>query len=464
MINTQRREKGQVIVIVAIAFVIILGFVGLAIDAGMVYSDRRFAQNAADAAALAGASVAALDFENNQVYLAGWDCSNGSLISTLQTAVQAAIGRAGDNTFIVDTDLSDWNGVNALCNNGTIAEEKYADITVRIRTVTPTIFVRFLFPEDLVSEVEAVARVRPRQPAMAGYAIAAMWNCAEDGDENLGISGGGNSGGVESFDGGMFINSTERAGNCCGIDAPNSSGAIGIAAEAPYSISSVGTCNYAGEDNLTPSPITTNYNGGHELADPLSGLAMPTCTGNADTNGYTVDGQTYDFGPGNINGNALNNGGLLAPGIYCISGDVRISGQQGLEAYNVVLYFIDGGLSFTGQAGMTLTGPTAGMCSNTDSSAAPSCTDDYQNMAIIAARNNTSIFQVKGNGGSAVNGMIYVIGGSVEARGGGSTPGETEVFGQVIASKVYGNGNGSFRVTYQETRTFEKPTNIELNK
>jgi len=353
MIIKNPKEQGQVIIIVAIAFVIILGFVGLAIDAGMVYSDRRFAQNAADAAALAGASVAALEFENNQIYLASWDCNNGSLISTLQTAVQAAIGRAGDNTFVVDTDLSDWNGVNALCNNGTIAEDKYADITVRIRTVTPTTFVRLLFPEDLVSEVEAVARIRPRQPALAGYAIAAMWNCAEDGEENLGIVGGGNSGGVESFDGGIFINATESSGSCCGIEPPSSEGAIGIVAEPGFAISSVGACSYAGEENLSPSPITTNYNGGHEIGDPLSGLPMPTCTGSADTNGYTVDGQTYDFGPGNISGNALKNGGTLAPGIYCISGDVGLSGQETLEAYNVVLYFIDGGLGFTGQGGIT---------------------------------------------------------------------------------------------------------------
>jgi Flp pilus assembly protein TadG len=465
MIQTKPGEKGQVIIIIAVAIIILLGFTGLAIDAGMVYSDRRFAQNAADAAALAGAAEAALDFENQYIYLAGWDCNNSNLLSSLQTAVQAAINRAGDNTFVVDTDMSDWNGVNALCHNGVNTEDKYADITVRITTVTPTTFVGLLFPDDLVSEVEAVARVRPRQPALAGFAIASMWNCSEDGDENVGVSGGGNSGGVESFDGGIFINSTESAsGGCCGLEPPTSTGAIGIRAEDPFSISSVGSCEYDGEDKITPSPITTNYNGGAQLGDPLSGLAMPSCTGSADTNGYTIDSQTYDYGPGNISGSNLSHGGTLAPGIYCITGDVTLSGQETLEAYNVVLYFIDGGLRFTGQGGMSLTAPIDGECSDTDSSASPSCTDTYQNIAIIAARDNTSTIEVRGNGGNAITGMIYALSAIVQARGGGSDPSETEVTGQIIASKIYGDGNGSFKVTYEESRTYEKPTNIELNK
>jgi hypothetical protein len=430
----------------------------------MVYSDRRFAQNAADAAALAGASEAALTLENQHIYVSSWNCNSNRLLTTLQSAVTASIYRAGDNTFVIDTDMTDWNGVNALCNNGSAVEDKYADITVRIRTTTPTTFVGLLFPDDLVSEVEAVARIYPRQPTLAGFAIASMWNCSSNGGNNIGITGGGNSGGVESFNGGMFINTTEGPGGCCGIDAPTSSGAIGIRAETGFSISSVGSCSYNNQPKISPSPITTGYNGGAQLGDPIAGLAMPTCTGNAATSGFTVGGQTYNFGPGNITGAALSNGGTLAPGIYCITGDVSLSGQRRIDAYNVVLYFINGGLRFTGNGGMTLTGPTTGMCSPTASTASPACTEDYQNFALIAARNNTSNLEVRGNGGNAIDGLVYAVASTVKARGGGTTPEETNVVGQIIASKIEGNGNGSFKVTYQETRTHQKPTTIDLNK
>lgn len=45
-------EAGQTVVIVALMFTLLLGFVGLAIDGGRFYAERRFLQNAADAAAM----------------------------------------------------------------------------------------------------------------------------------------------------------------------------------------------------------------------------------------------------------------------------------------------------------------------------------------------------------------------------------------------------------------------------
>jgi len=48
-------ETGQALVQVAIMLVVLLGFVALAIDVGMIYAERRHMQNAADAGALAGA-------------------------------------------------------------------------------------------------------------------------------------------------------------------------------------------------------------------------------------------------------------------------------------------------------------------------------------------------------------------------------------------------------------------------
>ena len=56
MFTYKKNERGQAIVIIAVVFIVLLGFAGLAIDAGMVYSDRRNAQNAADASSLAGAA------------------------------------------------------------------------------------------------------------------------------------------------------------------------------------------------------------------------------------------------------------------------------------------------------------------------------------------------------------------------------------------------------------------------
>ena len=50
-------ERGQSLVFIAIFMVALIGILALAIDGGLGYSKRRQAQNAADAAALAGADA-----------------------------------------------------------------------------------------------------------------------------------------------------------------------------------------------------------------------------------------------------------------------------------------------------------------------------------------------------------------------------------------------------------------------
>lgn len=56
-----RKESGQTLVHVALMMVVLLGFLALAIDVGLLYSERRRMQNAADAGALAGAREICLE-------------------------------------------------------------------------------------------------------------------------------------------------------------------------------------------------------------------------------------------------------------------------------------------------------------------------------------------------------------------------------------------------------------------
>ena len=51
----KKSEKGQALVLIVLAAMGLFGFAALSIDGGMVFSDRRHAQNAADTAALAAA-------------------------------------------------------------------------------------------------------------------------------------------------------------------------------------------------------------------------------------------------------------------------------------------------------------------------------------------------------------------------------------------------------------------------
>ena len=57
----KQTERGQIVVIVALVMTILVAMVGVVIDGGMAWTNRRQVQNAADSAALAGARVLGLD-------------------------------------------------------------------------------------------------------------------------------------------------------------------------------------------------------------------------------------------------------------------------------------------------------------------------------------------------------------------------------------------------------------------
>ena len=89
MIN-KSTEKGQALIIIALAAVVLFGFAALAIDGSTAFSDRRHAQNAADTAAMAGALTYA---------------RKGNDIAAIK---DAATGRATNNEY---TD----NGSGSAC-------------------------------------------------------------------------------------------------------------------------------------------------------------------------------------------------------------------------------------------------------------------------------------------------------------------------------------------------------------
>jgi hypothetical protein len=172
----QSSEKGQVLVLIVLAMVVLLGFTALAVDGGMVYSDRRHAQNSGDASSLAGGSAAALTLENSDITYGDWNCSNAAIGDARDNAEAAAIDRAGDNGFGIDHDVSDNHGVITSCGEEDHGAwtEKFIDVTTEISTTTPTSFAHFVYSGKLQSRIKAVTRVRPRMSLGFGNSIVAL--------------------------------------------------------------------------------------------------------------------------------------------------------------------------------------------------------------------------------------------------------------------------------------------------
>jgi len=438
-------ERGQAIYLIAIGIVAMMGFTALSIDGGRLYAERRQAQNAADAAAFAAAFGIIEETDNS---------TGASMAAASAAGMDSANGNGYDNDGVTNTVTINYPPMNYANNpdDDIYAEgpNKMEYVQVKIWKKVDTSLIQFVYEGPTELEVEAIARVVDADPDILGNAIVAMSNC--DGSEVIGVTGGGVSGGVQAFNGGIFVNASDD-GSCCALDPPNN----GYGITSDVSIASVASCDYSGETMMSPVPIETMVNNGKKVGDPLGHLPEPQCTANGTKVGNTLYPGYYSKGTefsGEIN---------LEPGIYCIDDAVKLSGNETITGYGVVLYFMDkGSLAIVGNGGYTLTAPNDSNCLGTEGDPTASCT--YKGITIFVTRTNTRDFDVRGNGSLAAQGMIYALNATVQAKGGGTDPDETEVTGQIICARILGNGNGSFKVTYDDDWTYNVPPLIELAK
>ncbi len=424
-------ENGQAIVLIVLAMVALLGFTALAIDGGRLYSERRHAQNSADAASLAGALQKA-NKQPDQVVLEAV-LSSAAINGYTSSQVSGEIGGPFTDLF-----------------------GKYYLITTTITSTIEATLAQFVYNGPLQNRVQAVAKVYQSQPALPGYAIIAMnTNCGNE--PLIGVAGGGNSGGVETFLGGMFLNSPTSSSKCP-LNPPSSANPTYIWAHDGKMISSVGSTNYSGSSKIIPAPIETGVNLGESIPDPLAELPEPQCSGNGSVD---KSSSPWVYSPGTFQAKDIGPG-FYQPGIYCMDGTVKLSGNESLEGDGVVFYFMNGGLQNTGNGGIRLTAPNSSNCLGSSGQPTASCT--YSGIAIFVARNNSSTIDVRGNGGDAIHGLIYGLNTTVQAKGGGQNPEETQVVGQIIAKSVVNAGNGSLKVTYNENEIYWKSPSLSLNK
>ena len=175
-----QNESGQVMVFLALVFVVLLGFAALAIDGGMLFSDRRHAQNAADASSLAGGSGAAYYMRLHNVNYNAFVCGTSGATNTASAAETAAITHAALNDYVIDNDITDNHGVTVDCaiNDLGSYEDKHLDITTKITRDTSSNFAHLIYDGPLRNEVEAIARIYPPAPLAFGKAIIALNNSA----------------------------------------------------------------------------------------------------------------------------------------------------------------------------------------------------------------------------------------------------------------------------------------------
>ncbi len=436
-ITKHRGEEGQVLAFLAIVLVVLLGFAALALDGGMLFSDRRDAQNAADSASLAGGSAAAYYMRTNNINYNAFICGTSGTLSTEASAEIEAINRAASNDYVIDNDLSDKHGVSVNCEIVDMGSylDKYFDVTTKITRDTTTNFAQLVYDGPLRNEVEAVTRVYPPAPIAFGKAIIALNDSACSGNSNGVIFSGTSTTTVTG--GGVWSNGC-LTGNGSSFNVTVNYGGVGFAG------SSTGTLT-----NINPAPEYIPST----LPDHSTIVGEPDCSGLPNRTVPNTGNATLE--PGNYN-KIKWTGGILTmnPGLYCItdSQGMDISGGE-LAGDGVTIFLEDGGVTINGNVSpVDLRAPEE----NPDPSPA------VPGILFYLANGNTNTISITGNSTSFYLGTVYAPDGDLFFSG---TSGTNPTFNtQLIGNNVEVSGGATIDINFNDDENFEQPPYLDMQK
>lgn len=401
MLTNLSKQSGQAMVLLVLGTATMMGFSALALDGGAAYMERRSAQNAADAAALAGA-LALLHGDNP--YTQGYSL---------------ALENGYDNDHVTN-----WVDVNTPPIDGPYAGDPQF-VQARIRSRIDTLFVHMFFDGPMENTVTAVARAKPPtvEPFMSGYAIVGL---KPDGCDVVWMHG---SGEIEVDEGGVFANSSDP--NC----AFRASGNPEIDVDE-QGIDVVGGFSVVGSADVEPWPTS-----GHSpMQVPI--VEPPTCSTPAVRNDVTGT-----FSPGSTSDFDFNTGTwTLEPGIYCVQGGFTVNGSVSLEGDGVLIYLESGDITWNGAAEIDL---------------APMDDGEYAGMLIYQNPSNTEMAILNGSASDEIEGTIFIPGAEVQLNGNSDVDGFDA---QVIGWTVDVSGNGDLDIDYDDETSYlvREPAQVEL--
>lgn len=459
----ESEEHGQILVLLAISLVVILVGASLAVDGGMVYSERRFAQNAADAASMSGASSIGNFMLKNGVDYRNLKCTDFIKANGDFYGIDEAKTRASSNNF---TDLvyqgaeingtfhpknsgdADANhGIIVACEDRGIQNDIHVDFKVKITTETSTAFLHLIFPDNLKSTVEAVTRVYPRHDITYGTALLSDKNqedCVPS--DNCGIVFTGTSGTVITG-GGVRSDSGIDAGGSTSVTVNDGS------------VSAHGTIT--GTSNITAASVTGGVPGYNEDIT----LTPPPCNGTNYGAVSVGNGDNTTISPGNFTKITVNGGKLtLNPGIYCIDSNQGISMSGGLITGDRVAFYMKNGavtINVTGD-------PTKNKVFLTSPDASTLPAEPFGGWLIIMATTNTNAIDITGSGYSYYAGAIFNPDGVVKVAGSADT--YTPVGGiqpystQIIAKSITIAGKATVNINFDASKVPNVPSLISLLK
>lgn len=424
--NDWRSESGQVLAVTALGMLVLLGIMGMALDAGMFFRAKRTVEIAADAAAVAGA----LDYRYNN--------DDDSAIAAGQAAAAQNGYTNGQDGVTVSINIPPKYGELAG-NSG------YIEAIVQAQS--PTYFMKMLGINSV--------NIASRAVAGTGSTYACIWALDRSGS-SVSINGSAD----------LYTPRCSIYDDSAASDALTLTGGGSVTAR---SIGIVGNYSVSNNGSLSPTPET----GLAPAADPLAGLAAPTvstdtCSGsncNISVSGgsnITLQPGTYSsisnsgsgtitfasgnyiitgsvtsssnggivFGPGNytIGGELSDTGGsymTFGTGLYIVGGTLKLTGSGNI-AGNGITFYTEGSSSVAGGSNLSLTAPTSGT---------------YSGLLFFQSRSDSSSLSIAGGSGTTVQGILYAPAAAVTLSG--SSSGTTMSL-DIVCDTLTVTGNGTF--------------------
>jgi hypothetical protein len=359
-------RRGFVLITTVLAIVVLLAFLGLAIDVGYVQFAKTRMQTAADAAAIGGAQ---------EIHMNG---ASG--------AAAAARSDAALNGF---TDGQ--NGVTVTVHTPPVSGYYTGDVNaveVVISQDVPAFFMELVGASSMGVRARAVSHLASGPSCVYALDPAASGAFAASGGATVSVNCG------------IVVNSSNG-------QAMKVSGGAQIT--AAYS-SVVGNYSVSGGGIITPLPST----GAAGESDPLAYIAAPAvgvCTSLTPvsiTTNSTLDPGVY------CGGIAISSGAhvIFNPGTYILrGGGLAVSGGSNVSGTGVTFYNTAGGgysyqpVSFSGGSTLTLRAPTSGPLAGILF---------FQDRGIVGGAAST----ISGGSGSVFEGALYFPGTAVTYSGG----------------------------------------------
>lgn len=362
---------------------VLCGFTALSIDVGLTYVERRDAQTASDAAALAGAKL----------------ILDGRTIGAATAEAEEWLEKNGFATEDVEWEINIPPASGPHAGDSDFVE-------VLVNTEVEAGFARALGWETFPVSARAVAGVENGNGAYSIIVLNESDCEAMDFDGNVSIN---------ITNGATFTNSN------CPSNAFSAVGSVDVNTDGNYV---VGGWEVGGASNVSPepSPATT-------IEDPLKDVPVPippsepvrSCPSFSGPPGTTVlEPGVYDcfidpsgswdveFLPGDyhITGGVRMNGNndfVFGAGIYTLGGvGLQMTGNGTVEAESVMFYIDEGEVDLSGSGSMHLTAPESGT---------------YEGLSIFQNRSLTSTVRMRGAALADGWGAVYAVAAEADIAG-----------------------------------------------